>query len=275
MAIVRAYSFGHLVHSNYIQPIHRRDPVTSSGIAEYDQSLDSAIDGLQLSRACTNKLSPSQVENMKTNVVLANEAIATAGNAVRASAGALYEIKKDVKNKNWTALTESGALQMSGRMARDLVKAYESWIRDSDVPDEALARVSARVLARIGSVDAGKRTHAINKIKRGEGYTEQDLTKIIGNSKSPVRRQIDDLVAQAEREIKSTTDEEKASQFDKLKMDNVNMKAKLERQKALNIELQNQNKNLDKNNKELIKLLHQAATEGVTPSVATELAATL
>ncbi|WP_241466471.1 MULTISPECIES: hypothetical protein [unclassified Prochlorococcus] len=212
---------------------------------------------------------------MKTNVVLANEAIATAGNAVRASAGALYEIKKDVKNKNWTALTESGALQMSGRMARDLVKAYESWIRDSDVPDEALARVSARVLARIGSVDAGKRTHAINKIKRGEGYTEQDLTKIIGNSKSPVRRQIDDLVAQAEREIKSTTDEEKASQFDKLKMDNVNMKAKLERQKALNIELQNQNKNLDKNNKELIKLLHQAATEGVSPVSASEAAAAL
>ena len=156
--------------------------MTSSGIAEYDQNLDSAIDSLQLSRACTNKLSPSQVENMKTNVVLANEAIATAGNAVRASAAALYEIKKDVKNKNWTALTESGALQMSGRMARDLVKAYESWIRDSDVPDEALARVSARVLARIGSVDAGKRTHAINKIKRGEGYTEQDLTKIIGNT---------------------------------------------------------------------------------------------
>jgi len=263
MAIVRAYSFGHLVHSNYIQPIHRRDPVTSSGIAEYDQSLDSAIDGLQLSRACTNKLSPSQVENMKTNVVLANEAIATAGNAVRASAGALYEIKKDVKNKNWTALTESGALQMSGRMARDLVKAYESWIRDSDVPDEALARVSARVLARIGSVDAGKRTHAINKIKRGEGYTEQDLTKIIGNTKSAVRRQIDDLVAQAEKQIKSATNEEKINQFDKLKMESVNLEAKLEKQKALNVELNNQIKKLTEENKDLRKLLASSPTEAV------------
>ncbi len=259
--IVRSYSFGHLVHSIYIQSIHRRDPVTSSGIAEYDQSLDSAIDSLQLSRACTNKLSPSQVENMKTNVVLANEAIATAGNAVRASAAALYEIKKDVKNKNWTALTESGALQMSGRMARDLVKAYESWIRDSDVPDEALARVSARVLARIGSVDAGKRTHAINKIKRGEGYTEQDLTKIIGNTKSAVRRQIDDLVAQAEKQIKSATNEEKINQFDKLKMESVNLEAKLERQKALNVELNNQIKRLMEENKDLRKLLATAPTE--------------
>ncbi|ABM78927.1 hypothetical protein [Prochlorococcus marinus] len=249
--------------------------MTSSDIASYDQDLDSAIDGLQLSRACTNKLSPSQVENMKTNVVLANEAIATAGNAVRASAGALYEIKKDVKNKNWTALTESGALQMSGRMARDLVKAYESWIRDSDVPDEALARVSARVLARIGSVDAGKRTHAINKIKRGEGYTEQDLTKIIGNTKSPVRRQIDDLVAQAEKKIKASTNEDKINQFEKLIMENVNLEGKLEKQKELNNELQQQNKKLDKNNKELIKLLHQAATEGVSPASVNEAAAAL
>ncbi|WP_236069803.1 hypothetical protein [Prochlorococcus marinus] len=238
--------------------------MTSSGIAEYDQSLDSAIDSLQLSRACTNKLSPSQVENMKTNVVLANEAIATAGNAVRASAAALYEIKKDVKNKNWTALTESGALQMSGRMARDLVKAYESWIRDSDVPDEALARVSARVLARIGSVDAGKRTHAINKIKRGEGYTEQDLTKIIGNTKSPVRRQIDDLVAQAEKQIKSATNEEKINQFEKLKMESVNLEAKLERQKDLNIELNNQIKKLMEENKDLRKLLASSPTEAAT-----------
>ena len=160
-------------------------------------------------------------------------------------------------------MTESGALQMSGRMARDLVKGYESWIRDSDVPDEALARVSARVLARIGSVDAGKRTHAINKIKRGEGYTEQDLTKIIGNTKSPVRRQIDDLVAQAEKQIKSATNEEKINQFDKLKMESVNVEAKLERQKALNVELNNQIKKLTEENKDLRKLLASSATEAV------------
>ena len=108
-----------------------------------------------------------------------------------------------------------------------------------------------------------------------EGYTEQDLTKIIGNSKSAVRRQIDDLVAQAEKKIKASTNEDKINQFEKLIMENVNLEGKLEKQKELNNELQQQNKKLDKNNKELIKLLHQAATEGVSPASAKEAAAAL
>jgi len=151
--------------------------VTSSALDTSD-AVNSAIENLVLPAACTARLSPSQIDNMKTNVVFANQAMETAGNAIRGTAECLHLIKSDVKNKNWTALTDSGALNMSGRMARDLVKAYESWLGDSDVPDAALAKVSARMLARIGSVrDAGKRNHAINKMKRGEGFTEQDLGK--------------------------------------------------------------------------------------------------
>ena len=141
--------------------------MTTSAL-DTSEAVNSAIENLVLPAACTARLSPSQIDNMKTNVVFANQAMETAGNAIRGTAECLHLIKSDVKNKNWTALTDSGALNMSGKMARDLVKAYESWLGDSDVPDAALAKVSARMLARIGSVrDAGKRNHAINKMKRG------------------------------------------------------------------------------------------------------------
>ena len=253
-SVVHSYFFGHLVQNSYIPNIDLYTSVTSSDLAEYDSSFDDAIESLVLPSACTEKLSPSQVENMKTNVVLANEALATAGNAIRATASALNDIKLDVKNKNWTALTESGALHMSGRMARDLVKAYASWIRDTDVPDSALSRVSARVLARIGSVDAGKRTHAINKIKKGEGYTEQDLSKIIGNTKSPIRCQIDDLVAQAEKEAKATDDSEKLVKYADLKIQNIRLQDKLKKQMGAN----ESNEQVRSENKTLSYMLSKA-----------------
>ena len=263
------------VHSGYIAIISTQSTVTSSDLSQYDSDIEVAMNSLTLSQACIDKLSPSQIENMKENVVVANQGYDTVGIAIRETMAALYRIKRDVKNKNWTALTDSGVLHMSGRTARDLVKAYETWVRDSDVPNSALARVSARMQARIGSVEAGKRTHAINKIKKGEGYTEQDIAKIISNTKSPVRRQIDDLVAQAEKEIKATTNEDKINEFAKLKIENVNLEGKVEKQKEIISELQNEIKKLGNRNKELTKMLYQAATEGVSPASAKEAAAAL
>ena len=119
-----------LVQNSYLQYVAPYDPVTSSELTSLEDSLNSAIDSLVLPAECTNKLSPSQVENMKTNVVIANQHIDDAGNSFKAGMAALYSIKKDVKRKNWTALTDSGALNMSGRMARDLVRAYETWVDD-------------------------------------------------------------------------------------------------------------------------------------------------
>jgi len=239
--------------------------VTTSALDTSD-AVNSAIENLVLPAACTARLSPSQVDNMKTNVVFANQAMETAGNAIRGTAECLHLIKSDVKNKNWTALTDSGALNMSGRMARDLVKAYESWLGDSDVPDAALAKVSARMLARIGSVrDAGKRNHAINKMKRGEGFTEQDLGKIIGNLKSPVRRQIDDLVAQAEKEASEASDKERVDKYGKLLIENAKLQGKLDAQSEASKEQVKEINRLKSNNKELAKMLTEAAEVGVKP----------
>ena len=239
--------------------------MTTSALDTSD-AVNSAIENLVLPAACTAKLSPSQVENMKTNVVFANQAMETAGNAIRGTAECLHLIKSDVKNKNWTALTDSGALNMSGRMARDLVKAYESWLGDSDVPDAALAKVSARMLARIGSVrDAGKRNHAINKMKRGEGFTEQDLGKIIGNLKSPVRRQIDDLVAQAEKEGSEASDKERVDKYGKLLIENAKLQGKRDAQSEASKEQAKEINRLKSNNKELAKMLTEAAEVGVKP----------
>ena len=203
--------------------------MTSSAIEQQETQdlLDAAIDSLVLPAAATASLSPSQVENMKTNVVIANDAIATAGNAIKATAAALYSIKEDVKNMNWVALTDSGALDMPGRTARDLVGAFESWMSSTDIPDSALAKVTPRTLFKIGKADPGKRVHAINKIKKGDGFTEGDLTKIIGNTKTPIRRQLDDLLDQAELVAKKKTDEDKIATFTNLMLENIKLKARI------------------------------------------------
>tara|TARA_R100001082_G_C4361154_1_gene159431 strand:+ start:250 stop:963 length:714 start_codon:yes stop_codon:yes gene_type:complete len=201
--------------------------MTSSALDTTD-AFDAAIDSLVLPTAAINSLSPSQIENMKTNVVIANESMETAGNAIKACAAALYDIKVDVKNKNWVALTNSGALDMNGRAARDLVGAYESWLSTTDIPESALAKVTPRMLFKIGKADPGKRVHAINKIKKGDGFTDGDLGKIIGKAKTPIRRQLDDLLDQAELKAKRTSDEDKISKFTDILLENIRLKGRVE-----------------------------------------------
>ena len=202
--------------------------LTRAAAAAEEEAFNSAIESLTLPDTATVALSPSQVENMKTSVVICNEAMTTAGNAVKAAASALYDIKVDVKNKNWVALTESGALDMSGRAARDLVGAYESWLSTTDIPDSALVKVTPRMLFKIGKADPGKRVHAINKIKRGDGFTEGDLAKIIGNQKTPIRKQLDDLLIQAEVVAKKKSDKDKIATFTNIMLENIKLKARVE-----------------------------------------------
>ena len=216
--------------------------MTASAIEPTGFSDDYSIDELEaveLNSATTKGLAASQVRFIKARVLDANEAVGTAGGALYAAAQALSDIKADVKNKNWTSLTESGALNMSGRMARDLVSAYETWMRDADISAAALAQVSTRTLAKIGKADAGKRVHAINKIKKGEGFTEKDLTNIIGNRKSAKDKSLDALLAKAELVVKKTDDNQKVARFSdiilenvRLKEENKNLKAELSKLKA-------------------------------------------
>ena len=184
------------------------------------------MESVDLNSATTKGLPASQIRFVKTRVLNANEALATAGNAIYAAARALVEIKKDVKKKNWVALTDSGALKMSGRNARDLANAYETWLSATDIPEDALSQVSARTLAKIGKAEAGQRVHAINKIKKGDGFSEGDLNRIL-KKKSKVTVSMEELLAKAEIVSKKTSDEEKVGTFTNIMLENIKLKAKV------------------------------------------------
>ena len=203
--------------------------MTSSTAIEPTFSEEYTIDELEsvdLNAATKKGLALSQIRFVKTRVLSANEALGVAGNAIYAAARALVEIKKDVKKKNWTALTDSGVLKMSGRNARDLAAAYETWLSASDIPEDALSQVSARTLAKIGKADAGQRVHAINKIKKGDGFSEGDLNKIL-KKRSKVTVTMEELLAKAELVSKKTSDEDKIGRFTDIMLENIKLKAKV------------------------------------------------
>ena len=203
--------------------------MTSSAIETPQYVDDYSIDELEsvdLNSATTKGLPASQIRFVKTRVLIANEALATACNAISAAAKALVEIKKDVKKKNGVALTDSGALKMSGRNARDLANAYETWLSASDIPEDALSQVSARTLAKIGKAEAGQRVHAINKIKKGDGFSEGDLNKIL-KKRSKVTVTMEELLAKAELVSKKTSDEDKIGRFTDIMLENIKLKAKV------------------------------------------------
>ena len=203
--------------------------MTSSAIEPSSFSDDYTLEELEsvdLNSATTKGLPDSQIRFVKTRVLLTNEALGVVGNATLAAAKALVEIKKDVKKKNWVALTDSGALKMSGRNARDLANAYETWLSATDIPEDALSQVSARTLAKIGKAEAGQRVHAINKIKKGDGFSEGDLNRIL-KKKSKVTVSMEELLAKAEIVSKKTSDEEKIGTFTNIMLENIKLKAKV------------------------------------------------
>jgi hypothetical protein len=115
---------------------------------------------------------------------------------------------------------------MSGRNARDLALAYETWLSASDIPEDALSQVSARTLAKIGKAEAGQRVHAINKIKKGDGFSEGDLNKIL-KKRSKVTVSMEELLAKAELVSKKTSDEDKIGRFTDIMLENIKLKAKV------------------------------------------------
>ena len=202
--------------------------MTSSAIDPNSYSDEYSIDELEsvdLSNATTKGLALSQIRFVKTKVLDANEALGVAGNAVYAAARSLVDIKRDVKKKNWTALTESGVLNMSGRNARDLATAYETWLSNTDIPQDALSQVSARTLAKIGKADAGQRVKAIDAIKGGKGFSEGDLNKML--KKVPAKKNMEELLVQAETVASKKTDSQKVEGFTGLVMENIKLKQKV------------------------------------------------
>jgi|TARA_X000001036_G_C20483368_1_gene726647 hypothetical protein len=199
--------------------------LSSSALETTSYSDDYTIDDLEsvdLNTATTKGLALSQIRFIKTKVLDANEALGVAGNATYAAARSLVEIKKDVKNKNWKALTDSGVLRMSGRSARDLASAYETWLSSTDIPQDVLSQMSVRTLAKIGNAPANQRTKAVNMLKDGRILSEGDLNKML--RKNTPKKSMDDLLKDAELVASKKTDSEKAQGFTALIMENIKLK---------------------------------------------------
>jgi hypothetical protein len=114
---------------------------------------------------------------------------------------------------------------MSGRNARDLATAYETWLSNTDIPQDALSQVSARTLAKIGKADAGQRVKAIDAIKEGKGFSEGDLNKML--KKAPVKKNMEELLVQAETVVSKKTDSQKVEGFTGLVMENIKLRQKI------------------------------------------------
>jgi len=184
------------------------------------------LESVDLSKATTKGLALSQIRYVKTKVLDINEAHGVAGNATRAAARALVDIKTDVKKKNWVALCESGALSMSSRNAQDLANAYESWLAFANIPEAILSQVSYRTLAKIGKADAQKRAKAIDAMVKNGSLSEPELNKILKKTAKKSARW-DDLMKDAEVISKNKSAKEKAEGFTKLMFENIKLKQKV------------------------------------------------
>lgn len=176
-----------------------------------------SVDNIILPAAATEGLKPVQITVMKETVFAVNQNTRLAGELLRSTAAALYELKQNLVNKQWIAFLKSGALPIPEKQARDLTAAWEGWLRDSDVTDGDLVSIGTRTMAKIKSLEPAAKKKAISKIKAGEKLTEKDVTK--ATTKNARLTQLEKMVE---------LEEENA----KLKEENILLKAKIKELEA-------------------------------------------
>ena len=155
-----------------------------------------------------------------------NKELEKAGKSILQVAKLLSQAKNLVRNKNWVELTDSGALVVPGRVARDLASAYENWLENSSIPEAALTQVSARTLARIGKVEHSLRLKIENHLKQEIKYTESDLSCFLRKPRS-TQKTNDELIDRAKSSADNMTDDEKLEKFNKLFIENIQLKRKV------------------------------------------------
>ena len=151
----------------------------------------------------------------------------------------LADIKNLLKNKNWVKFTEAGFFAMSGRIARDLASAYENWLIDSSIPEEALAQVSARTLAKIGKVEPSIRLKIEGHLQTRNKYTENDLSYLLKNTSSSPKL-IKEKLNQSILSLENMTDEVKLEKFPRILVENIKLKKKVKHLNSRLIELKSQ-----------------------------------
>ena len=155
-----------------------------------------------------------------------NKELEKAGKSILQVAKLLSQAKNLVRNKNWVELTDSGALVVPGRVARDLASAYENWLGNSSIPEAALTQVSARTLARIGKVEHSLRLKIENHLNQETKYTESDLSHFLRKPRS-TKESIDELIEKAKSTADKMPDKEKIEKFKKLFIENIQLKKKI------------------------------------------------
>ena len=155
-----------------------------------------------------------------------NKELEKAGKSILQVAKLLSQAKNLVRNKNWVELTDSGALVVPGRVARDLASAYENWLANSSIPEAALTQVSARTLARIGKVEPSLRVKIEKHLNLEKKYTESDLSFFLRKPRS-TKQTIDELIEKAKLSADNMNDEEKIEKFKNLFIENIQLKKKI------------------------------------------------
>ncbi len=173
--------------------------MTDSSLANLATLNDNGLsaDNIILPSSAVEGLKPVQVAVMKETVFTVNNNTRLAGELLRSTAAALYELKQNLVNKQWMAFLKSGALPIPEKQARDLCAAWEGWLRDSDVTDGDLVSIGTRTMAKIKSLEPAEKKRVIKKIKAGEKVTEKDVTSTVvsTNTKSDagLKKRVEEL----------------------------------------------------------------------------------
>ena len=154
--------------------------MTSSELSTFDNG--TSVDNVILPSAAVEGLKPVQITVMKETVFTVSQNSRIAGELVRSTAAALYDLKQNLVNKQWISFLKSGALPIPEKQARDLCTAWEGWLRESDVTDGDLVNIGTRTMAKIKSLEPDAKKRVIKKIKSGDKVTEMDVTSVATNS---------------------------------------------------------------------------------------------
>ena len=171
-------------------------------------------------------LTKSRETELIEKIEATNLELEKAGKSILQVAKLLSQVKNLVRNKNWVELTDSGALVVPGRVARDLASAYENWLGNSSIPEAALTQVSARTLARIGKVEPSLRVKIEKHLNLEKKYTESDLSFFLRKPRS-TKQTIDELIEKAKLSADNMNDEEKIENFKNLFIENIQLKKKI------------------------------------------------
>ena len=131
------------------------------------------ISNVNLPSEAVKGLVKVQLDEMKRSVMHINQNMQIAGLAMRQAMIDLYNIKVGIlgskKKSNWIAFLESGALNISSKTARDLVSAYDKWIRKEGetIPDFVFSNMTARTLAVVADLDDASKQEVLAIIRGG------------------------------------------------------------------------------------------------------------